>query len=280
MKKKMKPDKFLEIALSQVGYKEYGTNKTKYGEWYGMNGEPWCAIFVSWCAYESGVLNTLIPKYSSSSAGYKWFKNHTGVTLTPKRGYIGFIKNTGKNKNDYPAEHTFIVYDVNGNTITTIEGNIDNKVVKLKRQIDDKILGFGVVDWDYTKVVYKYVDNVDYEGLNIRFASNGGKTGKHLQEGTRVAIIKIEGNRAYLTNSTYVDKNYLVDKKPNYKVVSGADQEGLNVRPRYALGIMGKSIACIKNGTQVKVYEIKGKWSRVSPTANAWVYSKYLKQAL
>ena len=272
----MKPDKFLDVALSQVGYKESKNNMTKYGKWYGMDGQPWCAMFVSWCANEVGVLDQLIPKYASSSAGYKWFQKNTGITMKPKRGYIGFIKNSVEDK-DYPAEHTFIVYDVNGDTITTIEGNIDNKVVKLTRKIDNKILGFGIVKWDYTTYKYKYVDNVDYEGLNVRYISNGAKTGKMLQQASRVPVYEIKGNKAIISSTTYVDKNYLVDKVPPYKVVWGADSQGLNVRPRYALGIMGKPIACIKNGTCVKVFQTSGKWSKVSPNANAWCYTKNLK---
>lgn len=41
----------MRIAKSQLGYKEKpsGSNKTKYGKAYGMNGTPWCAIFVWWC---------------------------------------------------------------------------------------------------------------------------------------------------------------------------------------------------------------------------------------
>lgn len=41
----------MKIAKSQIGYKESpaGSNKTKYGKAYGMNGTPWCAIFVWWC---------------------------------------------------------------------------------------------------------------------------------------------------------------------------------------------------------------------------------------
>jgi hypothetical protein len=34
-------------ALSEVGYVEQPTNITKFGREYGMNGVPWCAIFVS-----------------------------------------------------------------------------------------------------------------------------------------------------------------------------------------------------------------------------------------
>jgi hypothetical protein len=41
----------LELAISELGYSEYpaGSNLTKYGAWYGVDGQPWCAIFVTWC---------------------------------------------------------------------------------------------------------------------------------------------------------------------------------------------------------------------------------------
>lgn len=40
----------VELAINQIGHKEDppDSNKTMYGEWFGMNGVPWCAIFVSW----------------------------------------------------------------------------------------------------------------------------------------------------------------------------------------------------------------------------------------
>ena len=41
----------LKTAKSQVGVKESprNSNKTKYGKEYGLNGQPWCCIFVWWC---------------------------------------------------------------------------------------------------------------------------------------------------------------------------------------------------------------------------------------
>ncbi len=42
--------KALKLAASQIGYHEDppGSNHTKYGVWYGVDHQPWCAIFVSW----------------------------------------------------------------------------------------------------------------------------------------------------------------------------------------------------------------------------------------
>jgi len=46
----------LAKARDQIGYTESppGTNGNMYGAWYGLNYEPWCAIFVTWCYETSG----------------------------------------------------------------------------------------------------------------------------------------------------------------------------------------------------------------------------------
>lgn len=48
--------KALKLASAQVGYHESpaGSNMTKFGLWFGMNGEPWCAIFLSWVLSHAG----------------------------------------------------------------------------------------------------------------------------------------------------------------------------------------------------------------------------------
>jgi hypothetical protein len=45
----------LTRAISQIGVKESppDSNNNKYGQWYGMNYQPWCAMFCTWC-YELG----------------------------------------------------------------------------------------------------------------------------------------------------------------------------------------------------------------------------------
>jgi hypothetical protein len=46
----------LAKAKQQLGYVESppGTNGNMFGSWYGMNYEPWCAMFVSYCFEHSG----------------------------------------------------------------------------------------------------------------------------------------------------------------------------------------------------------------------------------
>lgn len=47
-----KREKALERAASELGYAEGSNNSTKYGQWYGWDYQPWCAIFVTW-AFET-----------------------------------------------------------------------------------------------------------------------------------------------------------------------------------------------------------------------------------
>jgi hypothetical protein len=48
--------KALEFAIGEIGTREspFGSNRTKYGAWYGFNGVPWCAIFESYCFAQTG----------------------------------------------------------------------------------------------------------------------------------------------------------------------------------------------------------------------------------
>ena len=46
----------LNQAIDELGITESpaGSNNNKYGQWYGMNYQPWCAMFVTWCYETTG----------------------------------------------------------------------------------------------------------------------------------------------------------------------------------------------------------------------------------
>lgn len=65
---------FFLVAIDQFGYVETGVNNTKFGDWYGMNGEAWCIMFISWCAEQSGILGSVVPRAAHAfymKSGYK-----------------------------------------------------------------------------------------------------------------------------------------------------------------------------------------------------------------
>ena len=64
--KKMAKD-IVDVAIGELGYRETGSNSTKYGKWYGMNGAAWCHMFVSWCADQAGISTSVVPKTASTT---------------------------------------------------------------------------------------------------------------------------------------------------------------------------------------------------------------------
>ena len=65
------------IAEQELGNQETPVNKTKYGKWYGLDGNPWCAMFVSWVYAQAGLSATVAAStkkgFASCDAGLKWF---------------------------------------------------------------------------------------------------------------------------------------------------------------------------------------------------------------
>jgi len=65
------------IATQELGTQEKPVNKTKYGKWYGLDGNPWCAMFVSWVFDQAGKVKSVAASgkkgFASCDAGLKWF---------------------------------------------------------------------------------------------------------------------------------------------------------------------------------------------------------------
>lgn len=120
------------VAVAEVGYIEGRGNDTKYGEWFGLNHHPWCAMFASWvydqAARRVGCENPL--------AGLQTRKGFAGVTDTfrtmKRRGMIlgpGEIIMTGDllmwdhDKVAGGPGHTGMVVGLEPGGYQTVEGN-------------------------------------------------------------------------------------------------------------------------------------------------------------
>ena len=137
--------RLIEIASSQLGYREGPNNDTKYGTWYGLPNEEWCAMFVSWCANQSGISSDIIPKYAGCEAGRRWFEERGQFMYkeeyTPKAGDIIFFLSDG-------AGHTGIVINCDGNYVYTIEGNTSDMCAKRSYPLNwHTITGYGVPNY-------------------------------------------------------------------------------------------------------------------------------------
>lgn len=129
----------VEVALGEVSTE---TGGLKYIRWYGGfgAGTAWCSIFVSWCAAQAGIGQSIIPKTASTTEGMNWFRQKglfsAKGTYQPKRGDLVFFK-TG-------MSHVGIVIDCDGSKVNTVEGNTSNRVAKRSYSINDgHITGYG-----------------------------------------------------------------------------------------------------------------------------------------
>lgn len=175
--------RFLEVAQGEIGTTEYpaNSNHTKYGEWYGLDYNPWCAMFVSWCADQAGVIDKT-GKFAYCPSWVNWAKEN-GLWLDreekPQPGDIVFFSNGSE------ACHVGIVERRNGSeSVTTIEGNTstssnDNGGAVMRRtrcygSVGSSwyILGFLRPDWD-GDTVYE-VEQSENAETTAETASEGG----------------------------------------------------------------------------------------------------------
>ena len=133
-------------AIVQVAASQEGKGGTTYWSWYGFGSRvEWCACFVSWCADQSGYIQSgVIPKFSLCSDGVKWFESKgrfRDASYTPAAGDVIFF-DWGNNGT---IDHVGIVESVSGGTVNTIEGNSGDKVARRSYSIESSnIYGYGV----------------------------------------------------------------------------------------------------------------------------------------
>ncbi len=126
-------NKIIEIAQKEVGYVESAGNKTKYGKWFGWDGQMWCAIFVSWCYAQAG---KPLPKigftkgFAGCQTGYEYFKKNGWITDKPVAGDIVIFDWNGDKRYDHTGifvqwyqESLGMFISVEGNTALKNDSN-------------------------------------------------------------------------------------------------------------------------------------------------------------
>ncbi|MBD5152391.1 MAG: CHAP domain-containing protein [Oscillibacter sp.] len=105
----------LKVAQGELGNTESpaGSNRTKYGKWMGLDGQPWCMSFVQYCFAMAGY--PLPYKTGSCSALLTWYrKNKPECIVTAPKARDIVIYNFG---------HTGILESAATGTVTVVEGN-------------------------------------------------------------------------------------------------------------------------------------------------------------
>ena len=153
-------EKVINVAKKYVGVCEDPPNSNKvvfntkfYGREVSGVNYPWCCAFI-WCVFNEAGIN--IKRTASCMMLGDWFKQEEKYHKdNPQVGDIVFFKFSGSSR---WTNHVGLVIEVNGNTLTTIEGNTssDNKgsqnnggmVAIRTRKINSSVVGFGRVSDD------------------------------------------------------------------------------------------------------------------------------------
>ena len=153
-------EKVINIAKKYVGVCEDPPNSNKvvfntkfYGREVSGANYPWCCAFI-WCIFNEAGIN--IKRTASCMMLGDWFKQEGKYHKdNPQVGDIVFFKFPGSSR---WTNHVGLVIEVNGNILSTIEGNTssDNKgsqnnggmVAIRTRKINSSVVGFGRVSDD------------------------------------------------------------------------------------------------------------------------------------
>ncbi len=131
------------VAQSQVG----NVGGAPYWSWYGFSSRvEWCAIFVSWCADQCGLIDSgAMPRFSGVGTGVNWFQPRgqwLPGSATPEPGMLIFFKWYGSDS--LIADHVGIVERVENGRVYTIEGNSNDMVRRNSYPVGyGEIKGYG-----------------------------------------------------------------------------------------------------------------------------------------
>ena len=161
----------LAVARRELGYTESpaGSNRTKYGKWFGLDGQPWCMIFVQWCFRQAGGQD-LLPALTASCGALMRAAQAKGCWVTGgyQPGDVVIYDFPG---NNVKTDHCGIVEQLSGGGIMAIEGNTgsgndaDGGQVQRRVRSNKVILGAFRPDYDMEEkedevVTYKYLKDV------------------------------------------------------------------------------------------------------------------------
>ena len=114
-------DAVVATAKTQVGYVEGANNDNKYGAYFGMNNQPWCAFFILWCWAQNGVDGF---SYGFNGGVPSWYAaNNTAVDALQPGDTVCFGKNATYWYSPQQHNEIFVRYDSDPDYIWCSGGN-------------------------------------------------------------------------------------------------------------------------------------------------------------
>ena len=126
----MSLERVIELARGELGYTENpaNSNNTKYGAAYGLQGQPWCLIFLWWTFREAGESAAFFGGAKTASCGtlLRWYKaqGQTVPVSDVQPGDIVILNFHGTQDTEHCGLVT-CVYDSDDGIrfVDTVEGN-------------------------------------------------------------------------------------------------------------------------------------------------------------
>lgn len=305
----------VRIAKAENGTKETGNNINKYARYIDENcpdfyngkkqGIPYCDVFFDYCIiqacngdYKEAEKVLCQPKKSAGAGvkfSYGYYKAEGRTGKTPKLGAQVFF---GSNEDD--LYHTGMVIAINGNKITTEEGNSENQVKQHNYTLGakgSKVFGFGYPryteqaaaepDPEPTPVPEptpapepapvpepqpepsrKTTEEIAREVINGKWGNNPERR-KRLEE----AGYNYEEIQQKVNELLGFSKPAATEKK-TYRVKTNS---GLPLRLRQEPNINSKKLTVIPNGTVIQATETRNGWAKTSYNGKTgWCSMTYL----
>ena len=161
----------LAVARGELGYKESpaSSNRTKYGSWFGLNGQPWCMIFIQWVFTQAGAESLPVARTASCGAFMRAAQAQgRWVTSDYQPGDVVIYDFPG---NNVKTDHCGIVEQLAGGGIMAIEGNTgsgndaDGGQVQRRIRSNKVIIGafrpaYDIEEKEDEVVTYKYLKDI------------------------------------------------------------------------------------------------------------------------
>lgn len=180
----------------------------KYGSFYGMNCQAWCAMFVWWCAVQSGN-SGVIPKAAYTPTFAAWYKARgqwgNGITGIKPGDIVFFNFGLGR------ISHVGIVESVGSGGVYTIEGNTSSSsqanggcVQRKWRTVKGGIVGYSRPAYGTASVTKNWLEKGDSGAAVVELqsflAAAGFDLGPYGIDGefgdaTRAALIAYQTSR-------------------------------------------------------------------------------------
>lgn len=314
------------VAASQVGYHEgnsrselgggntSGTaNYTEYAYWFGprVRGDSnfwyaWCAMFISWCARQAGIPESMINNSSmatcsgnpSLSGSYAFhIEKKTKDTYTPQAGDMIFFSSSGTAS----GQHVGIVESVSGGYVHTIEGNASNQVLRRSYALtSSQIVYYGVMNgagggtapsYETTWDIGTYT--VTASALNIRQypTASSAKTGSY-PNGSIVTIYEYLTDGSWgRTDDGWISMNYVSRRYETISIDAQTYEKGAPITvytgntgnyPEAWIGLYRQGEVedpYTAGGVEARVYEYVGSNSSVTFDSSSLAAGSYYVRA-